>query len=128
MDREPDSGEVEDPAERIESGTDGSCCSALTHDLTDHDVEIDVRTFSALANDTRYEIIRHLSAADEEICACELVPQLDVNQSTTSRALSALYQAGLVDRRKDGRWRYYRTTLRAEKILTAIDTTREDIE
>jgi ArsR family transcriptional regulator len=61
------------------------------------------------------------------VCACELVPQVDVNQSTTSRALGSLYQAGLVDRRKEGRWRYYTTTERAETILTAIDTYREDV-
>lgn len=125
MERESDSGGVESQGERVESGADGSCCSDITHGLTEHDVEIDVRSFSALANDTRYEILRLLSAADDEVCACELVPQLDVNQSTTSRALGALYQAGLVDRRKEGRWRYYATTVRAEKILTAIDTTRE---
>jgi ArsR family transcriptional regulator len=83
--------------------------------------------FSALSNETRYEALRLLSAADEEICACELVPQFDVKQSTISKALGALHQADLVDRRKDGRWRYYTTTVRAEKLLTAIDTTREEI-
>lgn len=123
MSDEPASG----PDGRTESSVDGSCCSVASHPLTEHDVELDVRTFSALANDTRYEVLRLLAAADEEVCACELVPRLDVNQSTTSRALGALYQAGLVDRRKDGRWRYYTTTHRAEKVLTAIDTTREAV-
>jgi ArsR family transcriptional regulator len=119
-----DSGEVE----RRNDGADAQegCCPPITHGLTEHDVEIDVRAFSALANDTRYEVLRLLAAADDEVCACELVPQLDVNQSTTSRALNALHQADLVQRRKDGRWRYYTTTARAEKLLTAIDTTREE--
>jgi ArsR family transcriptional regulator len=103
------------------------CCSIATHNLSDQDIELDVRVFSALSNETRYEALRLLSAADEEICACELVPQFDVKQSTISKALSALHQADLVDRRKDGRWRYYTTTVRAEKLLTAIDTTREEI-
>lgn len=124
---EPGSSEVEGEEGRTESATSGCCSSTHTHDLTEHDIEIDVRTFSALANDTRYEVLRFLAAADHEVCACELVPQLDVNQSTTSRALGALYQAGLVDRRKEGRWRYYTTTLRAEKLLTAIDTTRDEL-
>jgi len=127
MTGDAESGEVEGQEGRAESGADGSCCSAITHGLTEHDVEMDVQSFSALANDTRYEVLRLLSAADSEVCACELVPQLDVNQSTTSRALSALYQAGFVDRRKEGRWRYYTSTPRAEKMLTAIDTTREQI-
>jgi ArsR family transcriptional regulator len=110
------------------STAETECCSAVTHDLTEHDIELDVQMFSALANDTRYEILRLLAANDGEVCACDLVPQLEVNQSTSSRALKALYQANLVDRRKDGRWRYYTTTPRAEKLLTAIDTTREDTE
>lgn len=125
MGRESDSGGVESDGGQIEPTADGRCCPDVTHGLTEHDLEMDVQSFSALANDTRYEVLRFLSAADDEVCACELVPQLDVNQSTTSRALSALYQAGLVERRKEGRWRYYTPTVRAEKLLTAIDTTRE---
>lgn len=125
MTGEPDSGATDGDVS-ADSGADGSCCSVVTHGLTDHDVELDVQTFSALANDTRYEALRLLAAADGEVCACELVPRLDVNQSTTSRALSALHRAGLVQRRKEGRWRYYTTTVRAEKLLTAVDTTREE--
>jgi ArsR family transcriptional regulator len=120
MTSEPGSG-----GGQADAGATGRCCAIAPHDLTEHDVEMDVRTFSALGNETRYEALRFLAAADDEVCACELVPRLDVNQSTTSRALSALYEAGLVDRRKDGRWRYYTTTPRAETLLTAIDATRE---
>jgi ArsR family transcriptional regulator len=122
-----DAGGVDDRDGSTDAGTDGCCDSVVSHGLTEHDVELDVQSFSALANDTRYEALRLLSAADGEVCACELVPHLDVNQSTTSRALSALYRAGFVDRRKEGRWRYYTTTPRAEKLLTAVDTTREEV-
>ncbi|PSQ17203.1 ArsR family transcriptional regulator [Halobacteriales archaeon QS_8_69_26] len=122
MDRQPSSDAVADDR----TDTRGGCCSSVSHDLTEHDVEIDVRTFSALANDTRYEALRLLAAADGGVCACDL--ELDVNQSTTSRALGALYEAGLVDRRKEGRWRYYTTTPRAEGILAAVDAGREGSE
>lgn len=122
---EPDSGAVDGDVQTA-GGADG-CCSDIAHDLTDHDVEIDVRSFSALANETRYEALRLLAAADDEVCTCDLTPALGVTQSTTSRALGALHQAGLVERRKEGRWRYYTTTPRAEKLLTAIDTTREGV-
>jgi ArsR family transcriptional regulator len=127
MSSERGSGGVEGQDEATGTGAGGCCTPAVAHDLTEHDVEVDVETFSALANDTRYEVLRLLAAADDEVCACDLHPQLDVNQSTASRALGALYRAGLVDRRKEGRWRYYTTTLRAEKLLTAVDTTREDV-
>ena len=111
---------------RTDSSPGGPCCGTVGHDLSEHTIEIDVRTLSAMGNETRYEALRLLAATDEEVCACDLAPELGVSQSTTSRALKALYEAGLVDRRKDGRWRYYTTTPRAETILTAIDTSRED--
>lgn len=104
--------------------TDGACCAPVDHDLSEHTVEVDVRTLSAMGNETRYEVLRLLAAAAGDVCACDLAPALDVNQSTTSRALKALYEAGLVDRRKDGRWRYYATTPRAETLLAAIDDSR----
>jgi ArsR family transcriptional regulator len=126
MSEQSQSAEAERRGEQSNPCADG-CCSVTSHDLSEHDVELDVRVFSALSNDTRYEALRLLAAADDELCACELVPELDVNQSTISRALGALHQADLVTRRKDGRWRYYTTTPRAEKLLTAIDTTRDDI-
>jgi len=44
-----------------------------------------------------------------------------------SHALGDLTEAGLLDRRKDGRWRYYETTARAEAVLDALDGTREDV-
>lgn len=122
MSEDGGSGEVVDAGEGIQ-GPDG-CSQPLAHDLTGGEIAIDVQLFSALANDTRYEVLRYLAAADSEVCACHLVPELDVNQSTTSRALKALYEAKLVDRRKDGRWRYYSTTDRAERLLAAVDSAR----
>lgn len=121
---------MSDPRPTVESGTDSSagepCCTAVGHDLSEHIIEVDVRTLSAMGNETRYEVLRLLAATDGDVCSCDLAPELDVDQSTTSRALTALYEAGLVDRRKDGRWRYYTTTPRAETLLAAIDSSRED--
>lgn len=117
--------DAQDPAV-IDSKADPRCDPVADHDLTVHDIECDVRLFSALANETRYEVLRLLDQADDEVCACELVPRLDVNQSTTSRALQALYQADLVTRRKQGRWRYYAPTSRADQLLQTVDAFREE--
>ena len=94
------------------------------HSLTDRAVDADVRTLSALGNRTRYEALRLVADADEEVCVCELEPALDVSQGAVSQALSRLYGAGLVDRRKDGRWRYYSAAPRAERLLGVLDDTR----
>lgn len=80
-----------------------------------------VRVLSALASDTRYRIVQLLAAAESDLCVCELTPLLDVSDSAISHALSALTDAGLVSRRKEGKWRYYAATDRAERLLAALD-------
>ncbi|WP_344820732.1 metalloregulator ArsR/SmtB family transcription factor, partial [Actinoplanes cyaneus] len=87
-------------------------------------LETDVEVLSALANETRYRIIRILHAAGEELCVCEFAPLLEVSDSAISHALSKLTDAGLLTRRKDGKWRKYRTTARANAPLVALDGSR----
>ncbi|MFC6758085.1 MULTISPECIES: ArsR/SmtB family transcription factor [Haloarcula] len=89
------------------------------------DLEADVGVLSALANETRYKIVRILHVADGELCVCEFSPLLDVSDSAISHALSQLTDAGLLRRRKDGKWRKYRTTARATALLVALDGSRE---
>ncbi|MFB6303346.1 MAG: ArsR/SmtB family transcription factor [Haloferacaceae archaeon] len=84
----------------------------------------DLAALTALGNDTRYGIVRLLAAADGELCVCEITPVVDVSDSAISHALSTLHDAGLVTRRKDGTWRYYAVTERAEALLDALDATR----
>ncbi|MFO7833446.1 MAG: metalloregulator ArsR/SmtB family transcription factor [Halohasta sp.] len=89
------------------------------------DLETDIELLSALGNETRYRIVRILHAADaDELCVCELSPLLDVSDSTISHALSKLTDAGLVTRRKEGKWRMYRATPRANAVLVALDGSR----
>ncbi len=88
------------------------------------ELEADVTLLSALANETRYKIVRILHVADDELCVCEFAPFLDVSDSAISHALSQLTDAGLVDRRKDGKWRKYRATNRANALLVALDGSR----
>ncbi|PSO47477.1 MAG: transcriptional regulator [Actinobacteria bacterium QS_8_72_14] len=76
---------------------------------------------SALANETRYTLVRVLVAAGEELCVCELGAVVDVTDSGLSHALSALVDAGLVEGRKDGRWKKYRATNRAVALVTVLD-------
>jgi len=44
--------------------------------------------------------------------------------SDISHALSQLTDAGLLRRRKDGKWRKYRTAARASALLVALDGSR----
>jgi len=97
----------------------------LNESVGGSDLETDVELLSALANETRYKIVRMLHAAeDEELCVCEFSPLLDVSDSAISHALSKLTDAGLVTRRKEGKWRMYRATPRASAVLVALDGSR----
>jgi DNA-binding transcriptional ArsR family regulator len=86
--------------------------------------ELDV--ISALANETRYTLVRVLVAAGEELCVCELNAVVDVSESGLSHALSQLVDAGLVEGRKDGRWKKYRATNRAVAVVTVLQGTVGD--
>jgi DNA-binding transcriptional ArsR family regulator len=88
------------------------------------DTELDV--LSALANETRYTLVRVLVAAGEELCVCELHAVVDVSESGLSHALSTLVDAGLVEGWKEGRWKKYRATNRAVALVTLLDGSVDD--
>ena len=110
----------------------GACCSEdveqrldelerLGDALATEQIASELAVLSALANETRYTIIRVLVAAEEELCVCELNAVVDVTESGLSHALSQLVDAGLVDGRKDGRWKKYRATNRAVALVTLLE-------
>ena len=106
---------------------DAECCSTRpSHALTTRDVATDVDVLATLGNDTRYEALRLIADADDGRCVCEIEPALGVSQGAVSQALSRLFSAGLVERRKEGRWRYYTTTPRADRLLAVLDETRAE--
>ena len=59
----------------------------------------------ALADQNRVRLL--LALQHGELCVCQITELFDLAASTISKHLSILYQAGLVDSRKDGRWIYY---------------------
>ena len=71
---------------------------------TTHDAAL-LQRFQAVAEETRFEIVRRLS--DGERCVCELQDDLDAAQSRLSFHLKKLKDAGVVSDRRDGRWVYY---------------------
>jgi len=103
---------------------DSECCPVARHRLTESELASDVRILAALGSDTRYEVLRLIADTEGDSCVCELEPALDVSQSAISQALSRLHAAGLVSRRKDGRWRYYAATPQATALLSTLDETR----
>jgi ArsR family transcriptional regulator, arsenate/arsenite/antimonite-responsive transcriptional repressor len=60
----------------------------------------------ALADENRVRMLLALRA--DELCVCQITELFGLAPSTVSKHLSVLYQAGLVQSRKDGRWIYYK--------------------
>ena len=114
-----------EPADDDPDGRD--CCTAVEHGLSAGDVTADLELLDAIGSGTRYEALRCI-AAGGEVCVCEIEAALDVSQGAVSQALSRLTDAGLLDRRKEGRWRYYATTDRAQRLLETIDEVRSTDE
>jgi len=62
--------------------------------------------FSALSCGRRIRILEMMK--NKEVCGCDLIPVLQIDQSAVSRHLSILKRTGLVDSRKQGVNVYYR--------------------
>ncbi len=60
----------------------------------------------ALSDPTRVRAL--LALRDGELCLCQIIELLGLAPSTVSKHLDLLFRAGLVERRKEGRWCYFR--------------------
>ncbi|TKX72958.1 MULTISPECIES: metalloregulator ArsR/SmtB family transcription factor [Halorubrum] len=103
-------------------------CCAPPGNVDSDAMATDLQTLSAMGNDTRYELLRRIANADDGVCVCDLEATVGVSQSAVSQALSRLYTAGLVTRRKEGSWRYYEPTETTEVLLETLDDLRGNHE
>lgn len=94
------------------------------------------RLFKALNDETRLRIVNLLAWG--ELCVCDLIHALGMPQSTVSRHLATLKNAGIVTDRRCKTWAYYRlseevTPLYRDvlesliKHLKAIELARNDL-
>jgi ArsR family transcriptional regulator len=89
---------------------DGLCCGTLrTTTLTDEAAEELASVLKALADPVRLRIVALVaSAAEGELCSCELPALLDRSQPTVSHHLALLVAAGVLEREQRGKWAWYR--------------------
>jgi ArsR family transcriptional regulator len=73
--------------------------------------------FKALGDPVRLRLF-HLISLRDELCVCHLTEALALPQSTVSRQLAILRQAGLVATRRDGKWIHYRLAGEQSESLT----------
>lgn len=81
-----------------------------------------VPIFKALSDETRLKIIDMISCG--EMCACHILEEFSISQSTLSYHMKILSDSGIVNARRDGAWMKY--TLNKEsaeevfKFITCI--------
>ena len=69
----------------------------------------------ALADESRVRTL--LALRQGELCVCQITELLALAPSTVSKHLSILFQAGLLESRKEGRWIYYRLPGRTAPVV-----------
>mgnify|MGYP000217151005 CR=1 FL=1 len=65
----------------------------------------DVRMIKALADENRLRILECLHHGEK--CACVILEELSITQSTLSHHMRILTECGLVNARKEGKWSHY---------------------
>lgn len=84
------------------------CCAPIVDEPIDREAaERLAGWFKVLADPVRLRIFSQIASQGEACAACDLVEDDGVSQPTVSHHLKILYEAGLVDREKRGRWVYY---------------------
>ena len=61
--------------------------------------------FKALSDENRIRILKILHSGEK--CACHLLEELNISQSTLSHHMKILCDTGLVTGRKEGKWMHY---------------------
>lgn len=61
--------------------------------------------FKALGDENRIRILKMLCSGEK--CACKLLEELNIRQSTLSHHMKILCDAGIVVGRKEGKWTHY---------------------
>jgi ArsR family transcriptional regulator, arsenate/arsenite/antimonite-responsive transcriptional repressor len=85
-----------------------------------------LRLLQAIAEPTRFDILRRLRHGER--CVCDLTGALDAAQSRLSFHLKVLKDAGLVSDRREGRWTYYILEPEAlDEIQAVVEALRPDL-
>jgi ArsR family transcriptional regulator len=74
--------------------------------VVDKSIEHEVKILKAIADPVRLQIIEYLREGEK--CVCKIIPAVGKKQSTVSKHLNMHYDSGILDRRIDGKWTYYR--------------------
>lgn len=86
------------------------------------------KVFKAFCDENRLQILELLQSGEK--CACVLLEQLNIGQSTLSHHMKILVQSKVVSARNEGKWTYYSISAEgvniAKDLLNKITTVQSD--
>lgn len=85
----------------------------------------DAKVFKAFCDENRLQILEMLRSGEK--CACKLLENLNIGQSTLSHHMKILLDSGIVKSRIEGKWTHYSIneegTVYAKELLNTLITT-----
>ncbi|MDY2628394.1 MAG: metalloregulator ArsR/SmtB family transcription factor [Lachnospiraceae bacterium] len=81
------------------------------------------KVFKAFCDENRLQILELLRSGEK--CACKLLDDLKISQSTLSHHMKILCDAGIVHGRKEGKWVHY--SINPEGAERAVQLLNEQI-
>ena len=95
------------------------CCAPLVSEPLDKGQAAQLAAwFRVLGDPARLRLLSVIASLGEACAACDLVEPIGVSQPTVSHHLKVLFEAGLVEREKRGRWVYYRAVPERLAVLS----------
>ncbi|MGM9592844.1 MAG: ArsR/SmtB family transcription factor [Candidatus Onthomonas sp.] len=91
------------------------------------------KVFKALCDERRQRILELLHGGEK--CACVLIEEMEMPQSSLSYHMKILCESGIVTSREEGKWTYYRISRRGSaaaidllRTITAVTETESGCE
>jgi len=80
--------------------------------------EENAKVFKAFCDEKRLMILEMLRGGEK--CACILLTQLDIGQSTLSYHMKILCDSGIVESRQDGKWTHYKISEKGSEYAAGL--------
>ncbi|MDP4128119.1 MAG: metalloregulator ArsR/SmtB family transcription factor [Bacillota bacterium] len=94
----------------------------------ENNYEDNAKVFKALCDPNRLMIVEKLQGGER--CACEILEDLNIGQSTLSHHMKILIESGIVEGRREGKWMYYSLSKEgceaAKNLLDEITSLKEN--
>ena len=74
--------------------------------------------FKALCDEKRLAILDLLRGGEK--CACVLIEQMDIGQSSLSYHMKILCESGIVESRQEGKWTHYKLSESGSKYAAEL--------